>query len=142
MEKPPCDKCPEGQPATALPQLSSASDSYIFYNGGPFDSIYTLIAQAIPGNANLKHGRPTVYTSGALEYPPGDSVVEDIPGYQRDAANPRRFRPVWPPCIHRMLRIRLQGGLLEIHGMCCNATTGNAGRVVSLEQCQKCPLHR
>ena len=135
-----CEKCPEGQPLTLPKQGNCACYNYVFYSSGLFAEIYPLVAQAIPEGADLKHGRPTVHADGALEYPPGADEVEDIPGYQRDDANRRLFRPVWPDCPFRMIRVGIQDRLLEIRGVCLHAGTGHPGLTTSLDQCQKCAV--
>jgi hypothetical protein len=127
----PCD-CPEERPRPAL----SGGCNYLVYSGGPLSSFYRLVEQAIPADAVLSHGRPTVHPDGSLEFtgPP-----PPFAGYRREGS---RLCPAWPPCALRMLRVQVVDGLLSVDGVCGSPEAGQFTRAVAPGECQDCPVRR
>jgi hypothetical protein len=110
--------------------------NYIIYSGGPIENVYRLVEHAIPADAELTHGRPTVCTDGSLEFA-GDPPI--LSGYRREGL---RLCPIWPPCALRMLKVQVLDNQLAVDGMCGNPKTEHFGHEVTLEQCQECSVRQ
>jgi len=124
----PCD-CPEDQPRPNSP----AGCAYLAHSGGPLCGLYRLVEQAIPADAQLVHGRPTVHPDGSLEFPGPPPALS---GYRREGS---RLHPAWPPCALRMLKVQVVDGVLTIEGVCGNPEAGQFSLEVALEHCRNCP---
>ena len=130
----PCDDCPGEE--LAMPKPARGARNYIIYTGEDYAAFYRLAASAIP-EGELRHGRPVVLHDGSLEYP---TEPDDIHGYERDTENPRRLRPAWPECPWRMLSVEIFSGLFDIRGICMHGKTGCAGKPITMDRCQQCPV--
>jgi hypothetical protein len=106
--------------------------NYIACSGGPIQTVYRLVEQAIPADADLVHGRPQVHEDGSLEFAHKPPMLS---GYQRKGL---RLVPVWPPCRLRMLKVECVDKALTIEGICGNPEGEHLGRLVTLDQCRKC----
>lgn len=121
--------CPEPGP---LPN----GCNYIIYSGGPIENVYRLVGQAIPADAELTHGRPTVHADGSLEFT-GDPPI--LPGYRREGS---RLHPLWPACTLRMLGIQIIDQSLTVKGVCGCPKSEHLGLEITVDQCQNCPNAR
>jgi hypothetical protein len=119
-------KCPDD---TLLP---NGGCNYLIYSGGPIENLYRLVAQAIPGNAEITHGRPVVHDDGSLEFP-GEPPV--ISGY---LLNGSRLYTVWPPCAMRMLAVQILNKQLTVEGICGSPPAGHFSLKVTTDQCRDC----
>ena len=127
-----CSDCPDTQPRPSAP----AGCNYIAYSGGPMNSLYRLLDQAIPADVELIHGRPIVHADGSLEFA-GDPPT--LSGYRREGSC---LRPVWPPCAMRMLRVQVVDGLLTVSGVCGRPQAEYLSLEIGLDQCQSCPARQ
>jgi len=138
--KEPCTDCP--QIAIPLPgsQRPVAPASTVILNfGSPQQHSHRLVAQAIPADAALTHGRPACHDDGSLEFP-----VEghpDIHGYVRDSRNPRVFHPAWPECVYRVLRVTADKQLV-VTGHCNGPLAARTRQPLTTEICRVCPARR
>jgi len=107
------------------PALIFPKAAYIVYSGGMDESFYKLVGHPIPEqdeNIILQYGWPSVDERGWIHYTGGQAPPRPE-GYE--AVDERTFKPVWPSCSYRMLRVELQdSGLLRVDGMCINLLTG------------------
>jgi hypothetical protein len=123
----PCN-CPDDRPRTIPP----AACAYLAPSGGPPHSLYRLVEQAIPADAELVHGRPRVHSDGSLEF---TGIPPALSGYRQEGS---LLHPAWPPCTLRILKVQITDGLLNIEGICGNAEAEPFSSEVAVEQCQKC----
>jgi hypothetical protein len=117
--------CPESGPMPS-------GCNYVIYSGGPLQNVYRLVGHAIPADANLTHGHPTVHSDGALEFA-GDPPI--LSGYRQEGP---RLYPVWPPCTLRMLGIQVIDQSLTVKGVCGCPEAEHLGLEVTVDQCQNC----
>jgi hypothetical protein len=60
---------------------------------------------------------PTVLSDGRIQYTTNDAPCPE--GYERDPQDAHILTPVWPTCIHRLLRAQQQeDGFLKIQNQC------------------------
>ena len=121
--------CPESGP-------TPNGCNYIIYSDGPFQNVYRLVGQAIPADAELIHGRPIVHLDGSLEFADDPPILS---GYRREGS---RLYPVWPPCVLRMLKVRVIDGVLAVSGACGSPKAKHFSLEITLDQCQKCPTRQ
>lgn len=126
----PCD-CPSGE----VRPVPTGGCNYLAYFGGSSVGLYRLVEQAIP-EVEMIHGRPTVHADGSLEFP---GAPPSIAGYRQDGS---RLDPDWPPCLLRMLRVRVVDGVLGIAGICGNSAAEQFSLEVPPDHCQSCPTRR
>jgi hypothetical protein len=134
----PCD-CP----STPLPvpgnQQTGLRINYVLNYDGPQTDVYRALVHAIP-EGDLECGRPVSHEDGSLEFL--TSQPADIYGWTRDGANPRRFHPAWPECIHRAFGVLIQDKQLVVAGRCNRLGCEQFGRPVTLDICRECPVRQ
>ena len=127
MKPMPCN-CSDDRPGSSSP----TGCAYLAYSGGPLDSIYCLVEQAIPPDAKLIHGRPMVFPDGSLEFP---GPPPPLSGYRENGS---RLYPVWPPCALRILKVEVIEGLLRVEGVCGKPDAAQFSREVTVARCCEC----
>ncbi len=130
-----CQNCPDAEAAAGW-----SGCTRILYMGGPAHAQYLVMRQLIPPrNPNIvtKHGWPSIRDDGCIVYSEGETPPTPE-GFE--AIEPKVFRPRWPFCPYRVLRVRLQDtGLLNIEATCCNPLTDNIKLPkLALADCQDC----
>jgi hypothetical protein len=130
-----CKNCPDAEAAAGW-----SGCTRILYMGGPAHAQYLVMRQLIPPrnpNVVTKHGWPSIRDDGCIVYSEGETPPTPE-GFE--AVEPKVFRPRWPFCPYRVLRVRLQDtGLLNIEATCCNPLTDNIKLAkLALADCQHC----
>jgi len=160
----PCEGCPDdaqaiqpvpspvpppAAPCEGCPEYLSARDgtrgaAIIVYTGGPpAYAAFANVIRALPPDVDgvvTKWSRPTVHPKGEIEYQQNEAEPPGIEGYERDASNSRLLRPIWPPCVWRMLHVwREDTGAVSISAGCLTPASGvQVHESLRLNQCATC----
>jgi hypothetical protein len=116
----------------------------IVYTGGPASRQYQLVKRAITKrNYIARFGEPTVDEDGCIHYTKTGPKPPTPAGYELVPDEDWKFRPVWPSCAHRILRvIHLEDGSLHVEGLCNKPAADKLPHyALSVDDCSKCP-HR
>lgn len=131
-----CDDCPELGSMALKPAVF-----HIVYTGGTEANFYALAGRAIPPQNKavmLQYGWPRIEPDGTVIYEGGQEPPAPE-GYIR--TGPGRFRPAWPSCVYRMLKVHFLDltGNLDIRAACSNPQSGSpVGKPLTLADCQGC----
>jgi len=116
-----------------------SGQGWVIFTGGPPEAHLAALAHVLPQG----YDRVTVHHDGSIEYAKGLDDWEPpspINGYERDAANPLLFRPLWKSCRWRRFSVRVTDNCqcLNVVAKCGHPMSPNVDEFVKCEICNRC----
>lgn len=117
----------------------------IVYTGGPARRQYQLVSAAVTTrDYESLYGMPWVDDAGCIHYSKKGPEPPTPTGYELVPGDDWQFRPVWPSCAHRLLRVLyVEDGSLRVEGLCGQpASSQLPHEPLSVSICNDCPHRR
>lgn len=125
--------------ATGRP-LRPSGQGWVTWTGGPPEAHLAALAFVLPHG--LVHIR--IHPDGSIEYigerPDDWEPPSPIDGYERDAENPKLFRPLWKSCQHRYFSVVVKDAChcLNVVAECGRPELKTADKSVDCQACNLC----
>jgi len=145
-----CEGCPEPrsprQPETLSEApgrpLGASGRGWVTWTGGPPEAHLASLASVLP--PEMAHVR--IHPDGSIEYmekrPDDWEPPSPIDGYERDAENPKLFRPLWKSCQYRYFSVSVTAAChcLDVIAECGHPETKVIARSIDCQECNLCDL--
>jgi hypothetical protein len=144
-----CEGCPQPRQFPPVPEtlsevpgrsLRPSGHGWVIFTGGPPEAPLAALAHVLPRD----YGRATVHPDGSIEYtskgPDDWEPPSPIDGYERDAANPMLFRPLWKSCRCRSFSVVVKENCqcLDVLARCGNPMAPEVDTLVEYKVCDRC----
>jgi hypothetical protein len=104
----------------------------------------SALRNALPTAGGTKYGRPKIHDDGSVEFEPVPDAAPPaaMEGFSPDPENPWLFRPLWEPCLKRLVGFqKAPSGSLTLRSVCSSpAALGQYMKPVALSACSACPV--